>query len=74
MIDKNLCFIVSPTSATTATTAATTATHTHTLNMYLSEHELNAILQTPYYCIYPSMNLMLFYKLLTILNPLIHLL
>jgi hypothetical protein len=23
--------------------------HTHTLNMYLSEHELNAILQTPYY-------------------------
>jgi hypothetical protein len=49
MINKNLCFIVSPTTATTATTAATTATHTHTLNMYLSEHELNAILQTPYY-------------------------
>jgi hypothetical protein len=32
---------------TTATAAAAAAADTHT--MYLSEHELNAILQTPYY-------------------------
>jgi hypothetical protein len=48
-LTQNLCFIVSPstTSAAAATKRQQQQQQTHT--MYLSEHELNAILQTPYY-------------------------
>jgi hypothetical protein len=45
-LTQNLCFIVSP---STTSAAATKRQQQQTHTMYLSEHELNAILQTPYY-------------------------
>jgi thermostable 8-oxoguanine DNA glycosylase len=47
-LTQNLCFIVSP-STTSAAAATKRQQQQQTHTMYLSEHELNAILQTPYY-------------------------